>query len=58
MSAMFARLLGAVARSDDDREIALGPVTLQATGVVRLPRKRSDRQLVEDALGDKYSRSR
>ena len=58
VSAMFTRLLSAVAQPDVDREVSLGPVTLQATGLVKLPRKRTERQLLEDALEDKYGRSR
>jgi len=58
VSAMFTRLLSAVAQSDLERDVSLGPVTLEATGILRLPRKRTERQLLEDALEDKYGRNR
>ena len=57
VSAMFTRFLSAVAQPDVERDTALGPVTLEATGIVRLPRKRTERQLLEDALEDKYSKN-
>ena len=53
VSALFVRLLRAV-----DQEIDLqdspGPITLRATGIVNLPKDRTERELLEDALEEKY----
>ena len=57
VSALFARLLKA-----SDVELApgvmLGPITQRATGIVRLPKGRSDAELLADALDEKYGRAR
>ena len=58
VSAMFTRLLTAAARAVSADRAALGPVTRQATGIVRLPADRSDRDLLEEALGDRYDVTR
>ena len=54
VSAMFARFLRSVAQVESDRSAPVGPITRQATGIVKLPRGRSDEELVEDALSAKY----
>jgi len=58
VSAMFTRLFSAMAQADADHDIPLGPTTLRATGIANLPTKRTDRELLEDALEDKYLRTR
>jgi hypothetical protein len=53
VSSMFARVIRYLARRND-RPVRLGRVTRKATGLVRLPREKNERQVVEDALLDKY----
>ncbi len=57
VSAMFTRIVNGLAQSGVDPEAQLGPITLRATGIVSLPRNRTDRELLEDALEDKYGKS-
>ena len=57
VSAMFVRLLSAIARSDDESDMPLGPVTMQATGIMDLPIERPEREILEDALEEKYGRN-
>ena len=57
VSAMFTRMLTAAAQTDED-DASLGPITLAATGIVRLPNDRSDQQLLEDALEGRHAARR
>ncbi|MBI2932747.1 MAG: hypothetical protein HYY16_13955 [Planctomycetes bacterium] len=52
LSSMFARFLRAVLREWREKEQP-GPVTSKATGLVKLPAGKSDRQLLEEALREK-----
>jgi hypothetical protein len=55
ISAMFSRLVLAVSKREamkSDEE--LGPLTSKALGLVRLPPGKSDRELLEESLLDKY----
>ena len=53
VSALFVRLLRAVDQ-EADSQVSLGPITLRASGIVKLPERRTERELLEDALGEKY----
>lgn len=53
VSALFARLIRAVDREPDSDE-AIGPITKRATGLINLPTDRSEKELLEDALEDRY----
>jgi hypothetical protein len=53
VSAMFARLVRAMA-ARPEAGIPIGPITRQATGLVKLPDGKTDRELIEEALMDKY----
>lgn len=55
LSSMFARFLDAVLRGRRKKEQP-GPVTLKASGLVKLPESKSDRELLEEALAEKYGR--
>ena len=59
LSSMFARYLAAVLkrRRKKDKEPP-GPVTYKATGLVKLPANKSDRELLEKALAEKQGLSR
>ena len=53
LSSMFSRFLGAVI-SGTEAGTRPGPLTRKATGLVRLPAGRSDRQLLDEALAAKH----
>lgn len=53
VSAMFERFVQAVVRRRGPRK-RLGAITRKATGVIALPESKSDRRMVEEALGEKY----
>ena len=55
VSAMFARFVTAMTTRTETKA-ALGPITRRASGMVRLPKGRSDRRLLEDALHDRYGK--
>ena len=57
LSSMFARFLNAVLRGRQKREQP-GPLTGKATGLVKLPANKSDRDLLEEALSEKYGLKR
>jgi len=53
ISAMFERLIRLMARgSKASRNV--GPITRKLTGVIKVPRGKTYRQLVEDALIEKH----
>jgi hypothetical protein len=54
VSAIFGRLLKALAAAETARPAELGPVTRMASGLLALPKGRTDRSLLEAALGDRY----
>ncbi len=55
VSAMFARWVRAVSgRRKQGRRERLGPLTRKALGLGKLPSDESDRELLEEALADKY----
>ena len=54
VSAMFARFLGVLTADRDESERPLAPITRRASGMVRLPQSRSDRELLEDGLNDRF----
>ena len=54
VSAMFARFVLATRQAPGQGLTALGPLTQQATGLVRLPEGQSNRDLLADALTAKY----
>ena len=53
LSSMFSRFLQAVLneRRKDEKP---GPITRKATGLVKLPAKKTDRELLETALSGKH----
>jgi hypothetical protein len=54
VSAMFSRFLAALSANPARQPPALGPITLKASGIVRLPQGRTDREITEDALLDPH----
>ncbi len=55
LSSMFSRFLRAVL-TGRHKPHSPGPLTRKATGLVRLPIDKSDRELLQAALADKYER--
>ncbi len=55
LSSMISRILEARLRRRDGKD-RTGPLTKRATGLIRLPAGKSDREVLEDALGEKYGR--
>lgn len=53
VSAMFTRFVLAL-DSCRERRIPFGPITCMASGMVRLPNDKTDRELLEEALMEKY----
>ena len=59
VSAMFARLINGLAdREGRTRHIPLGPITARATGVIRLHEGKTDREVLENALLERYDLGR
>ncbi|MBI4612563.1 MAG: hypothetical protein HY720_03040 [Planctomycetes bacterium] len=55
LSSMFSRFLRAVL-AERRKPSSPGPLTRKATGLVKLPRNKSDRELLQEALAGKYRR--
>lgn len=53
VSDMFCRFIRSLA-AGDKTEIQLGPLTRKMTGIIKLPRGKSDRDVLTEALMDKY----
>jgi len=55
VSAMFSRLVRAMTHKRGEKT-GIGPITRRATGLVKLPVDKSDRELLEEALAEEYGR--
>ncbi|MFO8008583.1 MAG: DUF6364 family protein [Candidatus Brocadiia bacterium] len=53
VSAMFSRLVRAMAH-EPGKDIEIGPITRRASGLVQLPEGKTDKELLVDALTEKY----
>jgi hypothetical protein len=58
VSAMVSGFLRSLSRLEGGPAASLGPITRRASGIVKLPPGRSDKDLVADALVAKYERPR
>jgi hypothetical protein len=60
LSSMFARYLEAILKRHrrETEKRPPGPLTRKATGLARVPAGKTDRQLLEDALAERYGLSR
>ncbi|MBI5092678.1 MAG: hypothetical protein HZB26_09585 [Candidatus Hydrogenedentes bacterium] len=54
VSALFARYIESLSRGRDEDMANLSPITRKALGMVRLPKVRSYKRILEDSLLDKY----
>ncbi len=55
LSSMFARFLDAVIKQRrTTTKFTPGPITRRATGLAKFPKGKSDRELLEEALAEKY----
>ena len=57
VSSLFARLVSAMSQPTQEGNIPIGPLTQEATGLITLPHNLSERQILEDALTEKYGTS-
>ena len=57
VSAMFTEFIRAMG-SPGDKSRKIGPLTRQLSGIIKLPPGRGDRELLTDALMDKYRMAR
>ncbi len=55
LSSMFSRFLGATLTGRRDKDQP-GPVTRRASGLVKLPSNKTDRELLEEALSGRSGR--
>jgi len=53
LSSMVTRFLQSVL-AERSQAVPAGPITQRATGLIRLPAGRSDRELLSDALADRH----
>ena len=55
VSALFSRLMATMTgRAEQEKRPTLGPLTRQATGLLRLPSGRAPKDILTDALSEKY----
>ena len=54
VSAMVTRYVRSMAAPEGRKRIPIGPVTRRATGLARLPKGKSDRQVLVEALMEKH----
>ena len=55
VSAMFSRLVQAMAHREGEK-VEIGPKTRSLAGIISLPKGKADRELLTEALLDKYGR--
>lgn len=55
VSAMFSQFVTLMARRTSPHNQPLGPLTRKAMGMVSLPRDKSDRELIEEALAERHN---
>jgi len=53
ISSMFERFIRLMSRKEKPRR-SLGPITEEASGLISLPRGKTERDVLEDALAEKY----
>ena len=58
VSALVSGFLRSLSRGEGDAPASLGPITRRASGLVKLPAGRSDKDLIGDALTSKYGKLR
>jgi len=56
VSAMFTQFVKAIAKRPSRRNRPSGPLTRKAIGLVKLPKNKTDRALIEEALAERYGR--
>ncbi len=54
VSDLFARYVRTAAKGGEGRDIELGPLTRQATGLLKLPPDKDYREALAEALAEKY----
>lgn len=54
ISSMFSRFMQATVDIGAKHKIPLAPITIRASGIVNLPKGKTDTELLGEALSDKY----
>lgn len=58
VSAMFARYLTILTKTEEEEAPKVGPVTIRASGLVKLPTKRKAKDVLAEALAEKHGLGR
>lgn len=58
VSALFARLVATMGRTERAKPPITGPITRKATGLLRLPAGRTSKEILAVALSEKYGLGR
>jgi len=56
VSTMFTQFVKAISERPSPRNNRRGPLTRKAIGLVKLPKGKTDRELIEEALVERYGR--
>lgn len=56
VSAMFTQFVNAIAKRPSRRTRRSGPLTRKAIGLVKLPKHKTDRVLIEEAFTERYGK--
>jgi hypothetical protein len=54
VSAMFSRFIESLSRSRSQNQDPIGPITRRATGLAKMPKGKTYRGVLEEALMEKY----
>lgn len=56
VSAMFSQFVESIAADTESAGLKLGPMTRRAIGLAKLPADKTDRQLIEQALVERFGK--
>lgn len=56
VSAIFTQFVNAISKGASPRKQRSAPLTRKAIGLVKLPKNKTDRELIEEALSERYGR--
>lgn len=56
VSAIFTQFVKAISETPSPRNRRSAPLTRKAIGLVKLPKSKSDRELIEEAMIERYGR--
>lgn len=58
VSALFSRFVATMGRTEHAKSPIMGPITRKATGLLRLPSRRTSKEILAIALSEKYGLGR